>query len=509
MEPLLDADVDRDEPAAETAVRKPAGERRVRAIVWRIVALQVFALLAVFGLAYGAGAYSGGLSMLDFGALSFNAGVRLWAAALLTVVAVLALVWLGMRILQPLQQLVTYSHNLETPDFARPDLPASNDDFAAVAERMGEAADKLAIAAADQQRLAALDQRLREFAGEAGALSQGRLGIRFAATDGALGEAQLALNQSLDNIAKALDGARALCGSAGETAERSLSVAQQMGKTLVNQQSELAAATRSFDVIPPTTKQVADNSEAVVRSIQGAVTSAEQGRQQTMAANAEVLRLGGSLRSVADVLANLQQAAEHVTVMLRALSGVAERANLLALNAAIEASRSGQAGRSSWMLAEEFRDLAQQSNTAGAELAALMQGIQHDCEAALNAVEAGSQVTRETEAQTAQAARSVDSASASINEASARAEVIGIASARQADAARAVGASLQAGSDLQQLAALQSRQAMTVLEELLKLQAQLRTALDGMQARPAKPAQAAGSGTELNVPQSGGELREN
>ena len=209
------------------------------------------------------------------------------------------------------------------------------------------------------------------------------------------------------------------------------------------------------------------------------------------------------------MLANLQQAAEHVTAMLRALSGVAERANLLALNAAIEASRSGQSGRSSWIFAEEFRDLAQQSNTAGAELTALMQGIQQDCETALNAVEAGSQVTRETEQQTALASRSVDAASASIHEASARAEVIGIASARQADAARAVGASLQAGSDLQQLAAQQSRQAMTVLEELLKLQTQLRSAMDGLRAsRPAAAAaEAPGGAADLNVHRGERELR--
>lgn len=286
MESLLDVDEKRDEGPVEAAVKEASSPRRIHAIVWRIVALQVVALLAVFGLAYGAGVYSGGLSILDFGALPSAAGFRLWAAALVTVLAILGLAWLGVRILQPLQQLVEFSQNLETSDFARPDLPASNDDFAAIAERMGAAADKLALAAADQQRLAALDQRLREFAGEASSLNQGDLGRRFAATDGALGEALAALNASLDRTAKALDGARALCDRAGDTAERSLSAAQQMGKTLLNQQSELAAATRSFDVIPPTIKQVADNSEAVVRGAQAAVTTAEQGRQQTLAANA-------------------------------------------------------------------------------------------------------------------------------------------------------------------------------------------------------------------------------
>src|ERR1051326_5668873 len=90
-----------------------AMNRTFKSVLWRVVWLNVAAVIAVFVLAYGAGRWSGGLSMLDFGALPSAAGFRLWAAALCAVISIMALLWLTGRVVSPLEQLLRFSETFD------------------------------------------------------------------------------------------------------------------------------------------------------------------------------------------------------------------------------------------------------------------------------------------------------------------------------------------------------------------------------------------------------------
>jgi len=460
-------------------------KRKFKSILWRVVTLNLLALIAVFALAYGAGRWSGGLSMLDFGALPSAAGFRLWAAALCAVIAILSLVWLAARVTHPLEQLLRFAENFEAEGNERPALPDTNDDFEAIGEQLRATSERLAAAAAEHQRLLGLEERIAGFAVEAQQLSQGDLALRVAETDGTLGEAFTAINAALDMIARVLDSARALAENGSATAQQSVSCAQQVSKTLMQQQSELDAATRSFDVMPLSIKQAQDSAEALARAAQTATTGIDQSRQSAASAGSELQRIGSTLRSGVDAVANVRQAADHVSMRLRALSSVTERANLLALNAAIEAARAGQAGRTSWIFAEQFRDLAQQSNSANSELETLMHSILSDCAALAEALENSARSARESEQQVARASQAAEAGSTAMSEALARADVIEIATARQSDAARGLSSALQSGSDLQKLAAQQSRQSAAVAEDLVKLHSELKSALGVLRSQPA------------------------
>jgi methyl-accepting chemotaxis protein len=459
-------------------------KRKFKSILWRVVWLNLIALGATFALAYSAGRWSGGLSMLDFGALPSAAGFRLWAAALCAVIAILAVIWLAARVTHPLEQLVLFAQNLEVPEIDRPALPGTNDDFEEIAEQLRGASDRLAAAAAEQQRLTMLEERIAGFASEAQQLGHGDLALRVAGADGTLGEAFTSINAALDMIARVLDSARALAENGSASAHQSVACAQQVGKTLVQQQSQLDAATRAFDVLPMSIKQAQDSSEALARAAQSATTGIEQSRQSNKAASDEIQRVESSLRASGAGLAGVRQAADLVSTRLRALSTVTERANLLALNAAIESARAGQAGRSSWVFAEQFRELAEQSNAANHDLDDLMQSIHRDCAALAESLDSMARSARQGEQQAAQAGQAAEAGSNALSEALARADVIGIATARQADAVRAVSSSLQAGADLQQLAAQQTRQSAALAEDLVKLHAELNSALGVLRSLP-------------------------
>src|SRR5436853_5439426 len=116
---------------------------RMKSVLRRWAILNVLALAAIFVLAYGAGARSGGLALLDFGALPSAAGLRLLAAALLVVLVAGALVWATLRVLHPLGRLTEYAERLGEAGLDLAPPVESADDFGVIAERLARSAEQL------------------------------------------------------------------------------------------------------------------------------------------------------------------------------------------------------------------------------------------------------------------------------------------------------------------------------------------------------------------------------
>src|SRR3954464_11634660 len=92
---------------------------RISSTIWLVTLLNLVALCVMLGLAYGAGAKSGGLSLLDFGNLPSASGLRLAIAVLALIpIAVLTTVsLLGSRIVKPTEKLVDYSEKIAAGDY--------------------------------------------------------------------------------------------------------------------------------------------------------------------------------------------------------------------------------------------------------------------------------------------------------------------------------------------------------------------------------------------------------
>ena len=107
---------------------------RIGRSMWLVVAVNALALIAVLGLAYGAGARSG-LSLLDFGAFPQTAGFEfLTAMFLIVAVTFWLVVKLGGRVVKPATQLANYTEAVLAGDAeARLEMDSS-DDFAVIAD---------------------------------------------------------------------------------------------------------------------------------------------------------------------------------------------------------------------------------------------------------------------------------------------------------------------------------------------------------------------------------------
>jgi methyl-accepting chemotaxis protein len=80
-------------------------------------------------------------------------------------------------------------------------------------------------------------------------------------------------------------------------------------------------------------------------------------------------------------------------VIVNAITAISEQTNLLALNAAIEAARAGEEGRGFAVVAEQVRKLAEESQSAAAEISGLIGAIQYKTGQAVEAVQESAQRT--------------------------------------------------------------------------------------------------------------------
>ncbi|KDR96326.1 methyl-accepting chemotaxis protein [Peptoclostridium litorale DSM 5388] len=102
-----------------------------------------------------------------------------------------------------------------------------------------------------------------------------------------------------------------------------------------------------------------------------------------------------SVMQIEGIIIGINDASERIGTIIDAITYISRQTNLLALNAAIEAARAGEHGRGFSVVADEIRNLAEQSSKESENIKSLIDDVQKQVKEAVIAVNETSSVLQE------------------------------------------------------------------------------------------------------------------
>lgn len=142
-------------------------------------------------------------------------------------------------------------------------------------------------------------------------------------------------------------------------------------------------------------KSAGGNAGQIVEAAEKTTEASIRGRNAVETTSEIILMIKDDSQDISEKSKNLLAAVEEVGNIIASVNGIAEQSKILAVNASIEAAKAGEYGSGFAVVAQEVKDLAQQSKDATLQITDTLTAIRQAIEKMVGTAQAGEQRTDE------------------------------------------------------------------------------------------------------------------